>query len=131
MRISCLFVVSLLSSMPATLLAAQPADHSPSALATTASAQSRSMATLLAFSSDDSKKPLNDTSMRDLLEKAKVAVSDAMARKDTRCYAIESYRFTQENADSDTVRLTERSSCQPATQFQLKQVTPPAKSAAH
>jgi hypothetical protein len=132
MRISYLFVVSMLSSLPVVAFSAQPRDPSQSAPATTAGAQSISTATLLAFSSDDSGKPLDDTRMRELLEKANKAVNEAMVKDDTRCYAIESYRFTQENPDSDATRLTERSSCQPAAQFHLKRVTPPpAKSSAH
>ena len=75
--------------------------------------------------------PLDDEAMQKLMEQAKGTANSAMTKDDALCYSIESYRFTRENPDSDATRLTERSPCQPAAQFQFKSVTPQAKSAAH
>jgi hypothetical protein len=41
------------------------------------------------------------------------------------CYFIEAYRFARVTPDSDAVKLTGVSTCQPAAQFAMKDVTGP------
>ena len=182
MHISYLLVISLLSSLPATALAAQsnePSQSVPSQSVPAQSAPDQSVpdqsvpdqsvpdqsvpdqsvpnltffratlsgitiefgpssqeqgtpSTVKAKSLDEKARDLELTQKaRDLMEKLQSAAVDARARNYLPCYSIESYRFTQENPNSDVTKLTQHSACQPAAQFQLKPATPPATPAAH
>lgn len=44
----------------------------------------------------------------------------ALAQNTKPCYSIRSYRFSQEDPASDSTRFTEYSTCQPGTQFHVK-----------
>ena len=44
----------------------------------------------------------------------------ALAQNTAPCYAMRSYRFSREAPESDTTRLTDYSSCQPSTEFHIK-----------
>jgi hypothetical protein len=44
----------------------------------------------------------------------------ALAQNTKPCYSIRSYRFSQEDPASDSTRFTDYSTCQPGTQFHIK-----------
>jgi hypothetical protein len=44
----------------------------------------------------------------------------ALAQNTKPCYSIRSYRFSQEDPASDSTRFTDYSTCQPGTQFHVK-----------
>jgi hypothetical protein len=132
MRFSCLLVVSLLGSLPVAALAAQPVDH-PQADPNVTVAPALSSGTVVQFS-NGSHHPitpprlLDDKTMQELLAKAKTTANDALAKNDTQCYSIESYRFQRKSPDSDATRMTGRSDCTPASEFHLKTVAPKQRS---
>ena len=128
MWFSCLFVVSLLT-LPVAALAAEPADH-PQAGPNAAAVPGPPFDTVVQLLAG-SENPGTPPNLQLLPESVKNAANDAMARNDTLCYSIESYRFKQENPDSNAMRLTERSDCTPASEFHLNRVMPPAHSVAH
>jgi|SRR5271154_40073 len=44
----------------------------------------------------------------------------ALTQNTAPCYSIRSYRFSREDPESDSTRLTDYSTCQPGTQFHMK-----------
>ena len=73
---------------------------------------------------------LDGESIKQLLRKRESIAS--MMHSDTRCYSIQSYRFTRTDPTSDAMRLKDSSSCQPSTQFQAKSLAiKPGDTAAH
>jgi hypothetical protein len=50
----------------------------------------------------------------------KLASIVALAQNAAPCYAIRSYRFTRDHPNSDATRFADYSTCQPGTQFHLK-----------
>jgi hypothetical protein len=48
-----------------------------------------------------------------------------MAQQSSTCYFIQAYRFARATPDPDAVKLTGVSTCQPAAQFEMKDVADP------
>jgi hypothetical protein len=53
------------------------------------------------------------------------APMQVVTQQSSTCYFIEVYRFARVTPDSDAVKLTGVSTCQPAAQFEMKDVTVP------
>lgn len=124
--LTSIFVVGALPSLAQSL----PSGRSPDSLPPLMTSPSDQAFPCVVVVSPGSK-TISPTLKKELCSKAEKGLSVAMGRyilqKDSRCYSIRDYRFTQDNPESNVPKLTDYSTCESASLFQKRDVVTPSK----